>query len=55
MRVAGVEAVGDAPAGLVKHDVLTPDRPLAGEGPVVDAQALGKLVGAAFVDRGAVR
>ena len=53
MRVARVEPVGDAPAGLVEHDVLTPDRPLAGEGPVVEAQALGELVGAAFVERGA--
>ena len=55
MRVARVEPVGDAPAGLVEHDVLAPDRPLAGEGPVVEAQALGKLVGAAFVERGAAR
>ena len=55
MRVARVEAVGDAAAGLVEHDVLAPDRPLAGEGPVVEAQALGELVGAALVERGAVR
>ena len=54
MRVARVEPEGDAPAGLVEHDVLRPDRPLAGEGPVVEAQALGELVGAAFVERGAV-
>ena len=53
MRVARVEAEGDAPAGLVEHDVLGPDRPLAGERPVVEAQALGELVGAAFVERGA--
>src|SRR3954453_10306484 len=44
MRVARVEAVGDAPFGLVEHDLLAPDRPLTGEGPVVDAQAFGKLV-----------
>jgi hypothetical protein len=30
-RVAGVEPVGDAPAGLVEHCILTPDRPLTGE------------------------
>jgi hypothetical protein len=32
MRVARVEPVGDAPAGLVEHNILRPDRPLAGEG-----------------------
>jgi hypothetical protein len=55
MRVARVEAVGDAPAGLVERDVLTSDRPRAGERPVVDGQARGELVGAAFVERGAAR
>ena len=55
MRVARLEAVGDASAGLVEHDALTPDRPLSGEGPVVEVQVLGELVGAAFVERGAVR
>jgi hypothetical protein len=55
MRITGVEPVGDAPAGLVEHDTLTPDRPPAGERPVVEAQTLGELVGAAFVERGAVR
>src|SRR2546421_2606825 len=55
MRVARLEPVGDAPAGLLDHDVLTPDRPLAGEGPVVEGQALRLFVGAAFVERGAVR
>src|SRR4051794_13328122 len=39
MRVACVEAVGDAPSRLVEHDALVPDRPLAGEGPLVQAQA----------------
>ncbi|HEX2311664.1 MAG TPA: hypothetical protein VHH91_13225 [Vicinamibacterales bacterium] len=33
--VARVEAVGDAAAGAVEDDVLGPNRPLAGEGPVV--------------------
>src|SRR5215218_6284035 len=55
MRVARVEPVGDAPAGLVEHDILAPDRPLAGEGPLVEPQALGELVGPAFVESGAVR
>jgi hypothetical protein len=55
MGVARVEPVGDAPAGLVEQDVLTPDRPLARERPVVEAQALGELVGAAFVERGTAR
>ena len=55
VRVARVEAVGDAPARLIELDVLSPDRPLAGQRPVVDGQALGELVGAAFVERGAVR
>ncbi len=55
MRVARVEAVGDASAGLVEDDVLAPDCPLAGEGPVVEGQALGELVGPAFVERGAAR
>jgi hypothetical protein len=55
MRVARVEPVGDAPTGLVEHDILTPDRPFAGKGPVVEAQTLGELVGAALVERGAAR
>ena len=54
MGVAGVEAVGDAPAGLVERDMLTPDRPLAGECPVVGGQAIGEVVGTGFVERGAV-
>src|SRR6516165_2473851 len=36
MRVARVEAVGDAPTGPVEHNILAPDRPLAGEGPVIE-------------------
>jgi hypothetical protein len=32
MRIARVEAEGDATAGLVEHDALTPDRPLPGKG-----------------------
>ena len=55
MRVARVEAIGDAPAGLLEHDILTTNRPLAGERPVVQAQPLGELVGAAFLERGALR
>lgn len=52
MRVARLEAVGDAPASLVEHDILTSDHPLAGEGPVVDAQAVGELVGATLTAAG---
>src|SRR4051812_4180006 len=55
MRVARVEPEGDAPAGLVEHRMLAPDRPLAGQRPVVEAQASGDDVGAAFGERGAVR
>ena len=53
MRVAGAESIGDGSAGLVEHDTLPPDRPLSGEGPVVEVQPLGDLVGAAFVEGGA--
>src|SRR4051794_26156656 len=41
VRVASVEAVGDAPAGLFEDGVLAPDRPLAGQRPVVELQAFG--------------
>ena len=54
MRVARLEAEGDAAAGPVEHDLLAPDRPLAGERPVGEAEMLGELVAAAFVERGAV-
>lgn len=43
MSVARVEPEGDASTGLLEHYILTPDRPRAGEGPVVGAQALRKL------------
>ena len=33
-----------------EHDLLAPDRPLAGKGPAVEAQALGELVGSTFVE-----
>ena len=55
MRVARVEAEGDTPAGLVERDILPPDRPLAGQSPVVEAQALGELVGACSAGRVPVR
>ena len=55
MRVSRVEPVGDRPAGLIEDDALASDRPLARERPVVGAQALGELVGAAFVERCAAR
>jgi hypothetical protein len=32
----------------VEHDAFLSDRPVAGEGPVVETQALGELIGAAF-------
>jgi hypothetical protein len=40
MPVARVEPKGDAAASVVKDDVLAPDRPVAGERPVVDLQLL---------------
>ena len=40
MRVARVEPVEDAPSGLVERNALGPNRPLAGEGPVVQGQAV---------------
>ena len=40
MRVARVEPEGDAATSLVKDDVLAPDRPVAGEGPLVNVQPL---------------
>src|SRR5215204_6257545 len=51
VRVSRVEPEGDAPAGLVENDVLRPDRPLAGEGPVVEAQALRDGVDAPVLRR----
>ncbi len=38
MQVTGMEAVGDAPAGLVEGDLLAADVPLAFQGPVVQGQ-----------------
>ena len=38
VSVACLVPVGDAPAGLVEHDALRSDRPLAVEGPVVETQ-----------------
>jgi hypothetical protein len=55
VRVARVEPVGDGAAGLLEGDMLTPDRPLAGERPVARAQMLGRGIGAFSVERGAVR
>ena len=43
------------PPAPVEHDILAPDRPGAGEGPVVGTQALGELVGADLVGLGPVR
>src|SRR4051794_30812421 len=55
MRVARVEAEGDAPTGLSGYDVLTADGPTAGECPMVGAQVRGKLKRAWFVERPTVR
>jgi hypothetical protein len=55
VRVARVKAKGYAPAGLLEHDVLGPDRPLAGERPVVQAQMLGELVGTTLIGPRAFR
>jgi hypothetical protein len=40
---------------ILGNGALIPDRPLAGEAPVIEAQALGEFVGAALAGRGAVR
>src|SRR3954454_24401656 len=51
MSVASLEAEGNGPAGPFEGDVLGPDRPLAGQGPVVEAEALLEGVGATVVQR----
>src|SRR5918998_3081890 len=53
--VTRVEAEGDAPAGLVENDGLGPDRPLAGKGPMAEAQALPDRVQAIAIQRRARR
>src|SRR5690242_21964769 len=55
MRIARVEAEGDAPAGLSEHDALRPNCPLAGERPVVGTQVRGKVIGASLVERATMR
>jgi hypothetical protein len=44
VKVAGVEAVGDLSAGSVRCGGLFSDRPVRGQGPVVQAQLRGSLV-----------
>ena len=44
MHVARVEAEGDAPAGLLQDDALGLDRPRAGQGPLVEREAVGARV-----------
>ena len=44
VQVAGVEAVGDPPLGLVEHDRLPLDRPVTGKGPMIEPQPLGGSV-----------
>ena len=41
VEVAGVEPVEDPPLGLVEHDGLSPYRPVAGQGPLVEGQPRG--------------
>src|ERR671916_2907875 len=55
VRVARVEPEGDAPVRLVENDVLGPDRPLAGEGPMAEAQALRERVQATAIQHRAWR
>ena len=43
MRVACVEPVGDGPAGPLECDILTLDRPLTSEGPIVQLRCSGSL------------
>jgi hypothetical protein len=49
VRVPGVEPVGDASGGLIECDMLAADRPLAGEGPLVEAKEVGELEEARLV------
>src|SRR5687768_17149040 len=49
VRVARVEPEGDAPAGVVENHGLGPDRPLAGKGPMAEAQALRERVDATAI------
>jgi pyruvate dehydrogenase (quinone) len=55
MRVARIEPIGDASAGLHEHGLLAPDRPFPGEAPVVEEKAFGELIGSALVESGAAR
>jgi hypothetical protein len=41
VQVAGVEAVGDPPVGLVQHGGLAGQRPVPGQGPMVEDQPRG--------------
>src|SRR5215211_5511236 len=53
--VTRVEPEGDASIGLVEYDVLRPGRPLAGKGPMAEAQALRDRVEAIAIQRRARR
>ena len=44
MKIAGVKAVCDPPVGLVQRHRLSPHRPLARKGPVVEPQPLGDSI-----------
>ena len=43
------------PPPVVEEEVLAPDRPLAGQTPLIQQQSVGKAVSAALVEQGAVR
>src|SRR3712207_3092012 len=51
MKIAGVEAARDPPAGLVQQDGLFPYRPITRKGPTVKAQLRGGRIDAALVRR----
>ena len=45
VKFAGVEAVRDLPAGLVQRGGLFLQRPVSGQGPVIDSQLRRDLIG----------
>jgi hypothetical protein len=50
--VAGVEAECDRPLGSLEHAGSTFDRPVAGEGPLVEVQRGRRRVGVRLVESG---
>ena len=55
MYVTCLEPVRDAATGPIERDLLTADRPLAGEGPPPEVELLGQLVEAGLVELVPVR